>query len=538
MKVNKLQNFSTAARDYTPARVMSNTANTVNYSSAPTFTGGGISFVDKFFPLNISNATKRLLGYFPNGERTAYEWMSRLGTWAKGEAAGIGITAIGTGLVAPWPIAFNPIVNHKLKKNNATPEEIEEKHKTQKYSAWRQPVSAILAVIFQLGVQKPIESALRYATNNEDTWFKGVYNQAFLNDEKYIEDVVKSEKAFKGKPKAEIKAEVGRRLDEQVDNVINAIKKVKETDAEIKIGKHVLPTDALAQALNNKLEDYISSAENLKKSDIPNTPKNIDFYVGRATELTENETLLRQLLSPENLEANINLYMSNNPKLDRPNAIRAYITDMKKMYKGNNAGMVNILDHILSKQDRVIESSCARNLERIDKVKKCCVDEHGQYVFSSERYRTYLKERNQIVDSRIQQLRELLTNPEDWKNAKPIDIKSKLDKIVEICHYDRSNKKLDSLFRDKGIFLANKKDLVKKVFDDLVRKGYREVVSNQYKIFSQITKASVASFIMLPITCTALNWVYPRFMELVCPNLAGVKKDKTPQVENKNGGDK
>ena len=31
-------------------------------------------------------------------------------------------------------------------------------------------------------------------------------------------------------------------------------------------------------------------------------------------------------------------------------------------------------------------------------------------------------------------------------------------------------------------------------------------------------------FITVPVTCTALNWVYPRFMDKFFPELAGAKK--------------
>ena len=95
-----------------------------------------------------------------------------------------------------------------------------------------------------------------------------------------------------------------------------------------------------------------------------------------------------------------------------------------------------------------------------------------------DEYYNYLKRRNQLVDDRIVELKNLLTTPEEWKTAKPIDLKTKLGKIADICHYDRTDKELHNLFKDKGVFLANKTDLVKKVFFFLFRKGYREVVSN------------------------------------------------------------
>ena len=85
------------------------------------------------------------------------------------------------------------------------------------------------------------------------------------------------------------------------------------------------------------------------------------------------------------------------------------------------------------------------------------------------------------------------------------------------------------------------KDLTKKVFKD-VAKRYKELVKNHYTSWNQFTKIGVGVFITLPITCTALNWVYPRFMEIFFPKLAGVKKAqqaKQAQPEQqKVGGDK
>jgi len=60
-------------------------------------------------------------------------------------------------------------------------------------------------------------------------------------------------------------------------------------------------------------------------------------------------------------------------------------------------------------------------------------------------------------------------------------------------------------------------------------------MEHSYKGFSQMTKIGIGVCITLPITCTALNWVYPRFMDIFFPKLAGKKTDNQ-QV--KNGGDK
>ena len=63
-----------------------------------------------------------------------------------------------------------------------------------------------------------------------------------------------------------------------------------------------------------------------------------------------------------------------------------------------------------------------------------------------------------------------------------------------------------------------------KIYKDMA-KGYKAFIEKGYKGFSQVAKVLIGVFITLPITCTALNWVYPRFMELFFPKLAGVKKE-------------
>lgn len=521
MKIDKLQGYPLSMRNTSHAQNRKDVAG--GYSSTPSFSGN-LSFADRFFPLKLSDSAKELLEYFPKGERKAYEWMNRLGDWAKGEAAGIGITAIGTGLVAPWPIAYNPIVNHQLKKRNATPDEVEEKHKTQKYSAWRQPVSAVLAVIFQLGVQKPIERVLQYMTNNPDTIFNGtVYNQSFLNDEDFLEREVKKE--LNTKDKAAIKAEKTARLNAQINEAANALKAIKEGDAQIKVGKNIIPTDAVAQALNNQIEDYITYAKSLQKPE--NGKKGLSYYAGRAQDLVDNEDTLRKILSPENLEENIQRITSENPKLKRPAALRQFIKEQRELYVNKNSGMVGIFDHILNKQDSVIESSCARNLERIDMVKKACGG-----TFDMGTYYKFLKDSNQEISTRIAQLQDLLTSKEEWTTIKPAELKAKIEEIIRICHYDRNDANLRNLFNDKGVFISNKDKLKGIIYEDIIKKGYREVVKQQYKIFSQITKASVATFIMLPITCTALNWVYPRFMDIFLPNLSKAKNKALKPEQN------
>ena len=75
---------------------------------------------------------------------------------------------------------------------------------------------------------------------------------------------------------------------------------------------------------------------------------------------------------------------------------------------------------------------------------------------------------------------------------------------------------------------------MKKIYKDIT-KGYKNVIEKRYKGFNQISKIAIGLCITLPISCTALNWVYPRFMDLFFPKLSGKKKDDSKKVENGGG---
>ncbi len=548
MKVDRFQNYSVGVRNLAHAQ-KNDVAQTLTSPQAPSF--GGI--IPK---LKLSEAAKTFINYLPDGEAKACKVMTQVKDFAEGEAAGIGITAIGTGLVAPWPIAYNPIVDYQLKKRGATPEEIEEKHKTQKYSAWRQPVSAVLAVIFQLGVQKPIQLMLDNWTNNPDYAHKfngTIYNQSFFNGDKYLEGQIKKEiksgslkiedvevtdyitddagnKISQKRPartiEEAVKQEKANRFKHQAEEISKAIKAIKEGDTQVIVKlkgfDNIVPTSALAESLNYQIEDSIKFAQGLRKNDL-------EQYVEKGRQLVDNEDTVRNLLNKENIEQNVQRIINDNPKLagKRPAAIREFIKERRELYEqANNKDMVKILDRILNKCDGVIESSCQRTIDRIDKVKNACGGTFTPGAYFEHMY----SKRNVLVNEKIENLEKLKISKEELNTISPIELKKRILAVADACHYDSKNVDAKNIFKDKGIFLSNIEKLRNLVYENVVKKGYKEVVKHKTKVSSQIVKACIATFIMLPITCTALNWVYPRFMDLFFPNLSG-KKDAKPQEE-------
>ena len=77
------------------------------------------------------------------------------------------------------------------------------------------------------------------------------------------------------------------------------------------------------------------------------------------------------------------------------------------------------------------------------------------------------------------------------------------------------------------------------VHGDVV-KNLKDTISKRLKGFNQVTNILVGLVVTLPVTCHALNWVYPRFMNVFFPNLANSKKSDAPEENGKkvDGGTK
>ena len=107
MKVDKIyQNYDRSKK-----------AQVRNYSASVSFSKKPPNWSDKITE-NLAN-------------RKVLDFMRDKLTWMKGEFGGVAMTAIGTGLVAPWPIAYNPFVKPKKGATEAEKEDL----KNTKYVA-------------------------------------------------------------------------------------------------------------------------------------------------------------------------------------------------------------------------------------------------------------------------------------------------------------------------------------------------------------------------------------------------------------------
>lgn len=440
--------------------------------------------------------------------------------WLKGEIGGILITAFGTGLVAPIFIGYNPFV--KAPKN-ATPEQKKENENTKLYTAMRQPISAALAIVFQASVQKYIDKGLDKVFNNPkiSKYARTNLDQQELNTKTYIQSKVKKamkkdgetkpsliKSLFSKKAKAQRKAyvenfnaKVENIQDEQVDNIA---RKFQET-GKINIGERYLGWRSTSKLVNDQIDSYIQDARALQK-----TPEKIAKYINRAELLTNNEAGIRNVfgqISEQNVTGDV----------------------QKLLAKESNPDIKTLLQEILNKPEDLRYSRVQRTLQRIDCIKTMCGGE-----FTRDKYKNALVERNGILADRIV---ELTGAKLDTKTADQKAVKEAIEKIAQQCSFkDVEGSIQRSVLCDTDTFGKDLSEITKKVYKDIT-KGYKKLVENNYKSWNQFTKIGVGVFITLPITCTALNWIYPRFMDIFFPSLSGAD-EKKPEQAQKIGGNK
>ncbi len=460
----------------------------------------------------VRGAEEILTEILPN--RKALKFINKFESW-RGELGGILITAIGTGLVAPFSIAFNPFVKPKA---DATEEEKKELSNTKKYTAMRQPISAVLAALFQAGALKPIDHFLDTISNNPEYskhfWLE--LDQGAVQKKEYLERLIKKEMKqnpqYSGLSKKDFKAKLDELVKEKQNSQIEKVAESLGETGRIKIGERYLADKEVADYINSTIDDYIDDAKALKYDE-----KGLAFYTNRATVLMENKEAINNILSREKLEE----------FKGKPRELKTYLLGLRD--KPENIGFQKILDEIIEAPDQLRESRCFRTVDRIRRIEAALI---GTGEFKPENYTAVLAKRNTVLDMKIVKL--LRAKIADPAKATTADIKAALEELTQLCHYDARSSEARDIYENTNTFQNNIEKLGAKIKKDIAKR-YKKVMENRYKGFSQITKVAIGVCITLPITCSVLNWVYPRFMDIFFPNLAG--KTKGVQ-EAKNGGDK
>ena len=530
-----------------------------NYQSAaftPKLKAGKVKKIPNF--TGMSQVEKDMMNLLYH--KRAIEFMKSF-EWLKGEIGGILLTAVGTGLVAPIFIGFNPFVSAP---KDATPEQKEDVENTKQYTAMRQPISAALAILFQAGVQKYIDKGLDAIFNNPERSKKVFINvdRQILNTDTYIKDKVKKKlleeenlqkpsyikslfnpelKKKRKEYNIKFEQEVDAMKEAQLQTVVDSLKK----DHIIHIGTRDLDHETTARLINKQIESYRKDANELIKKD-----QQKDFYTKRAGILHKNQEHIKEifkeipymeskaalkdyLLAMRDISADEAKRAACKEKLNQINKTVSDAVQILLDKEPKDSEVRTLLEEIMSKPEDMRAHRVERTLKRIESINEVCNKFGGKFI--PEEYMNILLSRNSELEKRRTAL--YAAEIKDVKNADAKVIEEAINKIREACHFDQKDTVLKNLLENTDTFDSNPEKLTDKIYKDIA-KAYKKMVENHYKGWNQLTKVGVGVFITLPITCTALNWVYPRFMEIFFPKLAGVKKDKAPEQVNAQGGDK
>ncbi len=555
----------------------------------------------------------------------------------KGEAGTVIVTAIGTGCVAPIMIAFNPFAKAKP---NATEKEKEENENMKKYTALRQPISALLSIAIQLSVLKPIDKMLESYVNkpSRSRWMFKNIDMATLPQDSYIgkhllteedkvnyvikelledEDTEKYIKAntagkseaeidkfkndFNAKSEAERNKEVAKwkinsenlekewkkdkykkvakwkssnvyqkevarlmladkenrlmvnpgsvkpedtteylktltadkpdaektKIENEFNAKSNELQQKEIIDWKIKTGKVKDLIFADKEVMNGVADDLLDEYLEIVNGDSEEGVKGLkynergrSFYKERAKILTDNEKHLRAIFDEAIIDEKVNADKSGAKLIE-------YLEELKS--KETNNDIKTLIQEIIDREDvNIMQSRCRRTLDRIQYVKDCC---GGTY--NMEKYSEFIDGHERILDNLERKLQEL-------KSDKNKDIPTVINKMEEIfkevidqAASTKDKKGYDSILMTLNI--GDKGKLKEKIAKDIVKK-YKKFVEDSYKGMNTWTKMLVGIFITIPLTCTALNWVYPRIMDKLFPELAGKKKAK--DAKKAQGGQK
>lgn len=463
-------------------------------------------------------------------QKNLIKFMEKL-KWFDGEKGRILITAIGTGAIAPLFIAWNPYVKPK---EGATEEEKENLKKTQKYTAMRQPISAALAIPIQMSLVTPIEKGLDILFNNPkySKYMPNYLDKSALQDDKYIQR--QEEKKLKGEKLT--KAERKTKLAENVDKVKNAQVSAVADDflktGQIRIregAEGLVDNKSTAEALKAEIRGYIGDTnflrydsytdEDLKKllddpaSALTETTKAKESYAKRAETLINNQDELKKVLG------------SDLPK------DKAQITEHLRKHIANvqDDELKKVYQEIIDLADGDSQASrCSRTIERISKIEKSC---GGKGNFTKAKYLEHMQADEAELLKRLRRFAEISKGIEE----NPESIKKAIAELAENCRFDSNDTRLNTIFHEISTFGEKTGSLKEKICKDVV-KGYKSMMGKRYRFIKEVAGISLGLFVTVPITCHALNWVYPRFMDIFFPKLSGLKKDTAEPA--KNGGEK
>lgn len=449
------------------------------------------------------------------------------------------INAIGTGLIAPVFIKFNPLSDTD--------------ENTRTYTAWRQPVSAVLAVGTQCAIVKPFNDIIRWMS---DIGYLGQkYNASLFPSDNYIIKTIKEDNKGKHLTKEEIKSELETRkknyaasLKEMIENDKIVFKKTSTKG----VSNFEMPEQDFKQLFNDTLNNIIKAEENAKLNAIKvKLPKKIErniFYHNHPEEaknvLQKASSKIMQSYSQSDITTERLAIICK----DIENELKTIKSDLKKEMRTNpakrdiNPELINIVDdlkaciHANNEDTSVIRILDTKINHMVDNVNLMASKKSTKEII--EHVNASIYNRTNAIDEVISALTEVKTK----LNTSGITVKQAQELINERIHV--ANDDLLSKLNAKGIAeITNTPEFIESAGARLKQKAgsIAGSIADQMK---NLAKANIdgykrwtglgVSLAILPVTCWMLNRIYPWFMDLAFPNLSNKQAKKPETVDTQN----
>ena len=406
----------------------------------------------------------------------------------RGEIQNILINAAGTGLVAPVFIKYNFLSDAD--------------EDTRTYSAWRQPLSAVLAIVTQAGLTMPFYKLYDKWANNGS--FDENMNKTLFQDEDYIRNMLKKQDQYKNATKDELNAAAKAERKRQLD----ALRESFHTENG---GR---PIYRYADGTTKRMSD--TTYKNLLTETIDKMLKIDEYALGELNETVKRRTIRSKYYRDNytevhNILENIRENVANTTsRKDLNDFINKTIKELKS--KPNHSEMISFLKDM---RQRAKYASRGNLTFTWDDIKVAIVEKIDKAIEHADKYRgiTSDAEIERMVQTTVEDQKVKLTKLVDFYNG----LKSK---ITESTSVDEITEQLSELKNRLGIKSSSlDKDFIKELADRLVTRTKKHQA--WYKQFTGI----FVTLAILPFTCTLLNWIYPRFMDIFFPNLSNKKHD-------------
>ncbi len=402
-----------------------------------------------------------------------------------GEIQNIIINAVGTGMVAPIFIKYN-----FLSKADED---------TRTYSAWRQPVSAVLAVLTQAGLTAPFYKIFDNWANNGT--FGETLNKTPFQDEYYLEKLVK--KKYPNATDRHIIDMVKSIQEAQRISLLRTLEEENTVAYTLKDGSKHKISDSM---FRNILIETVNKLAKSDKASLDKIEETIEKRIGRGIYYRKH---------PKEAKDFLNEFYNQISEARAYKDINSYMSNKLSELKANKSPkeMLLIIEEIRRRAKVVSNGRDAISFSNIqqallEKIKKMQVHANEYSTLTSDTdVKNYVENLVHSEKSKLEAAMEFY-NSLKTQISEQTSVREIRQKIEAEC------KKLK--IQNSGL----NKDFTEEMANQLISR-----VKTNMKWYKQFVGIFV-SLSILPFTCTLLNWIYPRFMDAFFPNLSSKKHGK------------